>query len=258
MGGTGARSEKIQHYINKLPSLKAILYEEIVTEICHMVDDTILKSSNAAVKHTLSQSDPPLFTPGRLVGIGSLFMAERIKFFLEAIDIWEELQSEDYNEYTDTDKNLGQISADVRAAISRQQQPPHVVGPQTTALPTMQSSEEPTGPGIEARNVIQQLPLDPALTEYPTTAVPTANDYPSPAHQSINSSLWIPAAPSINLLSTPRLGTRIVVRKSTICLCLRSSNMNTRVQIAKTQQSSRTLSTGMLLLLGRISNLSVG
>ena len=184
MGGTGARSETIQYYVNKLPSLKAILYEETMTEICHVVDDTIPKSANAAVKHTISQSDPPLFTSGRLVGIGPLFMAERIKFFLEAIDIWEELQSEDYNEYTDAHRKLGQISADVRAAISRQQQPPHVVGPQMTALPTMQSSEEPTGPGIEARNVIQQLPLDPTLTEYPTAAVPTAIDHPSPAHQS--------------------------------------------------------------------------
>ena len=109
---------------------------------------------------------------------------------------------------------MGQISAGVRAAISSQQHPPHVVGPRMTALPIMQSSEEPTGPGIEARNVIQQLPLDPALTEYPTTvstSVPAGNPSMAPYDTShpFDQSFVYPSprdtdcSPQINDMSLP-------------------------------------------------------
>ena len=149
--GTQTRSETIQDYADKLPSLKANMYEDVVTEISHMVDNTILKSGNAAFKGILSLSDPPLVTPGSLVGVGPLSVAERIRFFLETINIWEDLQYADYNKYTDVHSKLCQISANVRAAIIQRPQSPHVFDSHINASSTMQRSLESMGSGGDVK-----------------------------------------------------------------------------------------------------------
>ena len=170
--GTHTRSKTTQDYVDKLPSLKANVYEDIVTEISHMVDNTILKSGNVAFKDLLSLSDPPLITPGSLVGIGPLSVVERIRFFLETINIWEDLQSADYNKYTDVHRRLCQISANVRAAITHQPQSPHVFDSHIIASSTMQRSLDSMGISGEVHRVSQLAPLDPALIDGHAVALP--------------------------------------------------------------------------------------
>ncbi|KAL2037050.1 hypothetical protein N7G274_010177 [Stereocaulon virgatum] len=171
--GTQTRSETIQAYVDKLPSLRANVYEDVVTGISHMVDKSILKSGNFAFKDILSISDPPLVTPGSLVGIGPLSVAERIRFFMETINTWEDLQSADYDECTDVQRKLRQISANVKAAIIHQPQYPHAFDSHVTASSTKQCSLESMGSGGEVHRVPEPTPLDPALQDDHATALPT-------------------------------------------------------------------------------------